>query len=485
MSLLLKKIQSSWIPRVDIPISSLMLLAFVLSYFAAPLSSTGEFWDVPLWYGLLIFLIAWLTLLSYRLLLPPFTGTHQWKVWHLVTYTADTSLWILVVTWLIGLEITWVSALHFGWVFWASANLLLVGWFILLNKTDSGTLLAAQLNIKTYAAPKHLSNSYHHQTILITGAAGSIGSELTRQLTQITDGTLLLFDQSEAGLHQLTKTLSPTQATLIPVLGDIRSAVQVNELFKHYQPSIVFHAAAYKQLPILEQYPHAAVATNIVGTKNLVEAAVQYQTPKFIFISTDKAVNPTSILGCTKQIAEDYVKSQLDSCVTTRWAVVRFGNVWNSNGSVLPLWESQLLQRATLDVRNLEASRYFISDSNVAHLLLEIGAMATLDQKYLFSMGKPIAIGALAQRLIRLQQWKFLTRLTINDTTLVAGEKLHETLIDNDEKLVDSSHAEIKIVSSVKEVPFSEHDFEVLLASFEEMEADALKKELHSFVEKG
>lgn len=401
----------------------------------------------------------------------------------MLSYAADTTFWAMLLCVIFFSITNFIALLKFGLISLAFITLFLTVWFILIKKYYQKYGLNQQYKMEAKSAPIHLTNQYQQQTILITGAAGTIGSELAQQLAVISNGTILLLDQSETGLHDLMNTLSRSNANVIPILVDIRSAEQMQQLFKQYKPNLVFHVAAYKQLPMLEKFPSEAVLTNIVGTKNLVDTAQQNQVQKFIYISTDKAVNPTSILGITKKIAENYVQLKLENCITTRFAVVRFGNVWNSNGSVLPLWEQQLCKCNAIEVRNPKASRYFISASSVANLLIEIGAFSNMDQKYLLSMGQPVVIKELAHQFIKSKQWTYINRVHIKYTSLLDGEKLHESLLADEEKLEESKHPKIKvIVPSVSEKIREASELDSLLNSFKTMDTNTLKKELHLFV---
>lgn len=476
-----KNIFFTWI---DVGTIVMVLGAFVISYHLNPFLTAVTWNENQFKISFFIVLIAISNLLLYKSLLPKFTGSHQYKAWQLLSYAADSTFWVLLFCWIF-LSITeFFTLFKFGLIFWAFITLFLVGWFILIKNYHQKNSLSKRYKLDALPNLIYLTDQYQQQTILITGAAGTIGKALAHQLALISKGTILLLDQSETGLHNLMQTAPISKANLIPVLCDIRSTTPINQIFEQYKPNIVFHAAAYKQLPILEHFPTEAVATNIIGTKNLVDAAIRYQVQKFVFISTDKAVKPNSVLGTTKKIAEAYVKLKLDDCITTRWAVVRFGNVWNSNGSVLPLWEQQLKKGTSIEVRNPNASRYFISVSKVTQLLLELGTFPSLDQKYLLLMGEPILIQKLAVQYVKSRQYEYISRLSVNYTNLLEGEKVHEALISDDELLKESIHPEINtIVSSAKETPFLEDDLKVLFNSYQTMDQLALKQKLNSLLQ--
>lgn len=470
---------------VDLWIIGLVLLAFQISIILyQPMNNLFSF-QMHLGSSLVMVFIAFLNRILYRIILPKFTASHRWKIWYLLSYAADITFWTLLVGWILFPEIALVHFLKFGLVFFAFLTLLLVIYTTLLKAYHQKNTLSKHFGMEDYAPPIHLASNYQQQTVLVTGAAGSIGSELAIQLATISEGTILLLDQSEMGLHDLMQLMPTSKAELIPILCDIRSTIKIQQVYEQYKPEIVFHIAAYKQLPILEHYPEEAVATNILGTKNLVDIAILHQVQKFIFISTDKVVDPTSVLGVTKKIAEEYVQFKLDNCITTRWAVVRFGNVWNSNGSVLPLWEQQLKKGTSIELRSTIASRYFISVSKVSNLLLEIGAFPLLDQKYLLSMGEPVLIKRLAEQFIKFHQYEYISHLNLNYSQLLEGEKVHESLVSNKEKLNETIHPEINtIVSSSKEIPFIEIDLNVLLNSYHTMNKLNLKKMLFYLIKK-
>lgn len=485
MNLKNKNFNNYFIGQIDGVILGLVLLAFWFSQFLhQPTFNLFGIKNQLVESGIVV-LLAFLNIVFYRMVIPKISENHRWKVWPLLTYACDMAFWIILISWLINLEIAIVDLIKFGMVFLTLITFLLVVYITLIKFYFQQYSLDKQFGIRALSAPNHLVSYNEQQTILITGAAGSIGSELSSQLAVISKGKILLLDQSETGLYQLLKSIPKSDALLIPILGDIRSRLQIQQLFDEYKPSIIFHIAAYKQLPILEQFPKEAVAVNIVGTKNLVDLSIVNQVQKFVFVSTDKAANPTSVLGITKNVAEAYVKWKLNDCIITKWGVVRFGNVWNSNGSVLPIWEEQLRRGNTIEVRNPNVNRYFISASKVSHLLLEIGAFHHLDQKYLLSMGKPIFIKELAKQFISSKQYQYLNRLSISYSSLMEGEKLHELLIADDEELKDSNHPEVKIIDSRStETLFSESEFNILLNSYETMNPIALKQCLFSLLKR-
>lgn len=465
--------------KIDLLLSLISLVAFwsssTLMNFI-PLKSTGN--NIVI-LSTTVLIVSFLMLKAYRWILPNIRVSKRWRLWQLLAFSVDTAL-------VVGISLVLLNPLNN--VFYLLSFTLFYASVLWLGSSSFYTLTKYVLDkknrfkqIHTIVASSNLQ-AYQNEIVLITGAAGTIGSELAWQLSNTTKLTLILLDQSELGLQQLMQRCTNCKATLIPFLGSITKRQQIEQLFNSYKPTIVFHAAAYKQLPILEQYPAEAVNTNIGGTLHLVDAAYNHQTARFIFISTDKAVNPSSVLGMSKKIAEAYVQFKLNTATTTQWAVVRFGNVWNSNGSVLPLWEQQLAANAAIEVRNPEATRYFIEASQVAHLLSSIGLFTHLNKSYLLQMGEAITLGSLAAKFIKKQQWSYIPKLTIQQSKLVAGEKLHEILIADDEFLTKSPHPLVyEIDQSQSNGVFSLEKLEQLLTNSNALNSDDLKDAMRTF----
>ncbi len=285
--------------------------------------------------------------------------------------------------------------------------------------------------------------------VLITGAAGSIGSEIARQVLRYEPALVVLCDQAESALHELQLALRPIASPerYVAYIGDIAHAPRMEKLFARYRPAIVYHAAAYKHVPMMESHPEAAVRTNIGGTKLLADLAVQHGVSKFVMVSTDKAVNPTNVMGASKRIAECYVQA-LDALQPesgTRFVTTRFGNVLGSNGSVIPLFRKQLEAGGPLTVTHPDINRYFMTIPEAVQLVLEAGAMGLGGQILVFDMGKPVKIVDLARKMIKLAGLKESKDITIVYTGLRPGEKLYEELLNNKELVMATHHPKISI----------------------------------------
>mgnify|MGYP001352878991 CR=1 FL=1 len=285
--------------------------------------------------------------------------------------------------------------------------------------------------------------------ILITGAAGSIGSEIARQVLRYGPQQVILCDQAESALHELQLELgdSVPQERFIPYIGDVTQVARMEKLFARYQPDIIFHAAAYKHVPMMEHHPAAAIHTNVGGTKTIADLAVQYGARKFVMVSTDKAVNPTNVMGASKRVAELYVQA-LDAEQPengTRFITTRFGNVLGSNGSVIPRFRKQLEQGGPLTVTHPEINRYFMTIPEAVQLVLEAGTMGHGGQILVFDMGTPVRIADLARKMIRLGGLEEGKDIEIVYTGLRPGEKLYEELLNDAEKVLPTYHPKISI----------------------------------------
>jgi len=288
--------------------------------------------------------------------------------------------------------------------------------------------------------------------IFITGAAGSIGSEIVRQLIPFQPKELILIDQSESALYDLETELTRIHSTKIKgtevnvEVCNVTDETLVNQLFQHYKPEIVFHAAAYKHVPMMEKNPYNAFKINVRGTKIVADLASQYKVEKFVLISTDKAVNPTNVMGATKRMAEIYVQSlNSNSKNTTRFIVTRFGNVLGSNGSVIPLFKKQIQHGGPITVTHPDIIRFFMTIPEACQLVLEAGAMGNGGEIYVFDMGKPVKIAHLARKMILLSGYEPNVDIKIEYTGLRDGEKLYEELLGNGEFELPTHHSKIKI----------------------------------------
>ena len=296
------------------------------------------------------------------------------------------------------------------------------------------------------------------KVMLVTGAAGSIGSDICRQLCRYNLGRLILLDQSETGLHDLRIELSKLDLDfeVTMELATIRDRKRIDNIFRKYRPHFVFHAAAYKHVPILEEYPSEVALTNVLGTKNLADAAIENQVEKFVMISTDKAVNPTNLMGACKRVGEIYVQS-LSEQSRTQFITTRFGNVLGSNGSVVPLFKQQIAQGGPVTVTHPDITRYFMTIPEASSLVLEAAVMGRGGEIFVFDMGQPVKIVDLARKMIQLAGLRPDVDIPIHFTGLRPGEKMFEELFKDSENLLPTHHPKImKAQKSEIESEFSE-----------------------------
>lgn len=308
-----------------------------------------------------------------------------------------------------------------------------------------------------------------NKVILVTGAAGSIGSELCRQIVFYKPELLILLDQAESALYDLEQDIKALglEAKIEIVLADVRNSKKINEIFGRFKPSIVFHAAAYKHVPMMEKYPEEAIQCNVKGTKLLADVSVLNNVEKFILVSTDKAVNPTNVMGATKRVAEIYVQAlngYLDQNGTsdnqTKFITTRFGNVLGSNGSVIPLFKKQIAKGGPITVTDPEITRYFMTIPEACELVLEAGVIGRGGEIYVFDMGQPVKIIDLAKRMIQLSGKKLGEDIAIEFTGLRDGEKLYEELLNDAEEVLTTHHPKIKI-AQVRPVSYLEIDVKI------------------------
>jgi FlaA1/EpsC-like NDP-sugar epimerase len=281
-----------------------------------------------------------------------------------------------------------------------------------------------------------LKQAIQQRIVMITGAAGSIGSEIASQIIQLNPKQLILIDQAESALYDLQQDFirkGYTQNRFIPIVTDIRNARKIAEYINKYRPDIIYHAAAYKHVPLMEANPYEAVKVNVLGSKIVMDAAVKYKVSKFIMISTDKAVNPTSVMGATKRAAEMYATCLQKENPDTKFIITRFGNVLGSNGSVIPLFKKQLQQGGPLTVTHKEITRYFMTIPEACNLVLEAGTMGNGGEIFVFDMGEPVRIFDLAVKMIQLSGYKYPDDIDIIITGLRPGEKLYEETLGKNE----------------------------------------------------
>ena len=298
---------------------------------------------------------------------------------------------------------------------------------------------------------KEIGEGLDGKVVMVTGAAGSIGSELCRQLTRFNIKQLIFFDSAETPMHniQLEFTDKFPNTRFVPVIGDVRSKERVDFVFRNYRPQVVFHAAAYKHVPLMELNPCEAVRVNVYGTMNVADHAVRYGVEQFVMVSTDKAVNPTNVMGASKRLAEIYVQS-LSVAIRdgehegiTRFITTRFGNVLGSNGSVIPRFREQIRNGGPVTVTHPDIIRYFMTIPEAAQLVLEAGSFAHRGEVFVLDMGEPVRIADLADKLIRLSGYVPGRDIEIKEVGLRPGEKLYEELLMSNDNLHKTENEKI------------------------------------------
>ena len=310
------------------------------------------------------------------------------------------------------------------------------------------------------------------KTILVTGAAGSIGSELCRQLARFSIRKLILFDNAETPMHTFRLELEERFPGLdfVPVIGDVRHLERLDYVFRHFHPQIVFHAAAYKHVPLMEENPCESVLVNVHGSRNVADKCVEYGVEKMVMISSDKAVNPTNVMGCTKRLAEIYVQSlglaleEGRKAGSTKFVTTRFGNVLGSNGSVIPRFHEQIEKGGPVTVTDRRITRFFMTIPEACRLVMEAAAMPGSNRIFVFDMGDPIKIDDLARKMISLAGLKVGRDIDIVYSGLRPGEKLYEEVLYSAENTEPTSHERIKI-SHVRQ-----YDYDNALEAVDELE---------------
>ena len=328
-----------------------------------------------------------------------------------------------------------------------------------------------------------ISNQLTGQTILVSGAAGSIGSGLVKQIARYNPGKLILLDQAESPLYDLQIELGATQQNLNfeVVIGDIRSAERMERVFDFFRPDFVFHAAAYKHVPMMENNPSEAVLTNVLGTKNLVDLSKRFEVKKFVMISTDKAVNPTNVMGASKRIAEIYAQMANKEGMT-RFVTTRFGNVLGSNGSVIPLFQRQIEQGGPITVTDERVTRFFMTIPEACQLVLEAGSMGEGGEIFVFDMGESVKIIDLAKKMIQLSGLQLGKDIEIRVTGLRPGEKLYEELLAKEENTIATHHPKI-LKANVRDEDVAQIEaINVLIALFETQKNDEIVAKMKQIV---
>ena len=330
-----------------------------------------------------------------------------------------------------------------------------------------------------------ISNYIYGKRVLVTGAGGSIGSELVKQCLGYSPDLLLLFDQSEHNLFNIDNYCKKIRNStgIHPILGDIRDKSMVNSVFNSFQPHVVLHAAAYKHVPMQENNPWEAVITNIQGTLNVMEACENNDVDRFVLVSTDKAVNPTNIMGATKRVSEILIQSKTKNS-KVKYLGVRFGNVIGSSGSVIPTFQEQINNGGPITITDPNMKRYFMSIPEAAQLILQAGSIGENGEIYVLDMGKPVLVKEIAYELIRLSGLEPEVDISIEYIGLRPGEKMYEELMTSSESLVDTSHEKIMVLKDGVE-----HQWDYLLSEIDKIvksaksyDSDLIKSKLKEFI---
>lgn len=323
------------------------------------------------------------------------------------------------------------------------------------------------------------------KVVLVTGGAGSIGSEIVRQVATFNPKAIILMEIAESPLHDLTVDLRRKypQLQFVPIIADVRDKQMVEELFAEYHPTVIFHAAAYKHVPLMEDFPTQAIMANVLGTKNMADMAIKYNAERFVMISTDKAVNPTNVMGASKRIAEIYVQSLfLKHAKTngecTKFITTRFGNVLGSNGSVVPFFKKQIAEGGPVTVTHPDIIRYFMTIPEATCLVLEAATLGNGGEIFCFDMGEPVRIADLAKNMIRLAGYVPGKDIEITYTGLRPGEKLYEELLNQKETTLPTSHQKI-LVAKV-----CEYDFDAVAQDIQTLIEEARRGKVFPVVKK-
>ncbi|MBQ6437461.1 MAG: polysaccharide biosynthesis protein [Bacteroidales bacterium] len=316
-----------------------------------------------------------------------------------------------------------------------------------------------------------IRENFHNKVVMVTGAAGSIGSELCHQLAGFGVRQLVLFDNGETPMHELRLDLEETCPALnfVPVIGDVRQKERLDFVFRKYHPQVVFHAAAYKHVPLMEENPCEAVLVNVDGTRNVADKCIEYVAEKMVMISTDKAVNPTNVMGCSKRLAEIYVQSLGTALAEgrmkgkTRFVTTRFGNVLGSHGSVIPRFREQIAKGGPVTVTHPDITRFFMTIPEACRLVMEAATMSRGNEIFIFDMGQSVKIDSLARRMIELAGLTPDEDIKIVYSGLRPGEKLYEEVLADTENTLPTSHERIRIAK------VREYDYEDALKGVNEL----------------
>lgn len=315
-----------------------------------------------------------------------------------------------------------------------------------------------------------ISNQIKDKVVLVSGAAGSIGSEIVWQVASFNPKKLILLDQAETPLHHISLEISKctTNAEIICIIADVRNYDSLERVFSDYNPDIVYHAAAYKHVPLMEMNPQQAIFTNVLGSKYMADLSLKYKADRFVMVSTDKAVNPSNVMGASKRIAEKYVQSlaqklKKENNNTTKYITTRFGNVLGSNGSVVPLFTKQIENGGPITITHPDIIRYFMTIPEACQLVLEAGSMGNGGEIYIFDMGKPVKIIDLATKMIKLAGLEPNKDIEIKVVGLRPGEKLYEELLNDSATTLPTHHEKIMIAQDINE------DYEFISNQIEEL----------------
>lgn len=353
------------------------------------------------------------------------------------------------------------------------------------------TKLIKKVNIEDLLGRKEIKlntdnifNYLNGKVILVTGGAGSIGSEIARQILKYGPSKLILLDQAETPIYELSNELKDNfkNADFETVIADVSNESRMRKVFEHFQPQVVFHAAAYKHVPLMEENPSEAIKVNVKGSKVLADLSNEFGVESFVMISTDKAVNPTNVMGASKRIAEIYVQA-LSKTSKTKFTTTRFGNVLGSNGSVIPIFKRQIEQGGPVTVTDERITRYFMTIPEACQLVLEAGTMGTGGEVFVFDMGDSIKIIDLAKQMIKLSGFEVDKDISIKITGLRPGEKLYEELLTNEENTKPTHHEKI-LIGKVKEYELESVSpiINTLIQSYNEQNNELLVKQMKALV---
>ncbi|WP_375238863.1 polysaccharide biosynthesis protein [Aurantibacter sp.] len=332
---------------------------------------------------------------------------------------------------------------------------------------------------------KLVAKELYNKCIIVTGGAGSIGSEIVRQVSNYKPSKLIILDQAESPLYRIQLEIANNFPNLNfeAVIADVRDLEILESIFKKYKPQVIYHAAAYKHVPLMEKYPNQAVTTNVFGTKNVTDLALKYEAEKFVMVSTDKAVNPSNVMGATKRVAEIYVQAlqeqaKINPINKTQYVTTRFGNVLGSNGSVVPLFKRQLEKGGPLTITHPDIIRYFMTIPEACQLVLEAGAMGNGGEVFIFDMGKAVKIIDLAKKIILLAGYQPYKDIDIQVIGLRPGEKLYEELLNDKSETLPTYNEKI-MIATVESCEYSQ-----ITKNIEDLEKNIQDKDIDALVQK-